>query len=76
MKLKSLRLANAMRAGSRQTDFLESKHYDMEFVDAVVIRILAKSKTSEEFSESYTSIFNAIWWQPLKETAAVKKGKP
>lgn len=72
MKIRALRLANAIKAGTRQADFLESKAYDMEFVDAVRIKVAPKAKP-EDFVE--TSIFNAIWWAPAKETAAPKKGK-
>lgn len=70
MKLKALRLANAIKAGSRQLDFLDSQAFEMEFVDAVRIKVTPKTKP-ELCVE--TSIFNAIWWQPLTE-ASPKKG--
>lgn len=72
MKVRALRLANAIKAGTRQADFLESKAYDIEFVDAVRIKVTPKNKPDDSVE---TSIFNAIWWAPLKETATPKKGK-
>lgn len=73
MKLRALRLANAIKAGSRQADFLEAKSYDMEFADPVRIRVSPKNKPDDAVE---TSIFNAIWWVPLAEKEpTTKRGK-
>lgn len=78
MKISYLRLANAIKAGTRTADFLASKDYDMELREGVIIKVTPKDAATRS-QVVYTTLFNVVYWFPLEEAASdapgVKGGK-
>ena len=69
MKVARLRLANAIKCGTRQADFLTSEHFDMTVENGIVIKCVDR----ERGDTTYTTLFNTIWWQPEAEQKSEAK---
>lgn len=68
MKIKTLKLANAIQVGSHSETFLEDSKYDMTILNNVVIKVVSK----RDGSSCFTSLYNTIWFTAEE---APKKGK-
>lgn len=74
MKIAKLKLANAIKCGTKTLDFLASEHYDMTLSDGILIRVASKARDG---IVCYTTLMNTVWWWPLEEkaTAAPARGR-
>ncbi len=59
MKLKHLKVANAVKAGTREEMFLTDEKFEMTLEQGVIIRIKDK-KTGRIVN---TTLMNTIWWE-------------
>lgn len=62
MKIGSLALGNAIKIGSKTTDFLSHKNYDMS-LDGITLKVADKNG----LHVCYTTLFNTKWWHPLEQ---------
>lgn len=71
MKISYVKLANAIKCGTKTADNLLEKDFDMT-LDGVVIRVTEKKSNKSVF----TSLFNAVYWTGDEaKPAETKKGK-
>lgn len=70
-KLAQVKLANAIRVGTKVENFLQEKLHDIE-LDGMMIKVWPKGNRTEHPDE--TSLMNAIYWKrsgvPMKESVA------
>jgi hypothetical protein len=66
VKLKSLKLANAVKCGTKEELFLSDRDYDMELHNAMVIKITALQVRQT----TYTTLMNTVWWMQAEEAEA------
>ena len=69
MKIRNLKLANAIKCGSKTEDFLNDTNYEITLVDSIVIKIVNRRNQAV----CYTTLMNTVWWHPVEEPAAAAK---
>ena len=66
MKLKSIKLANAIKVGDDEMGFLDWRKYDIELVGEFVIKV-RPNRVGSTASYTFTSVFNCIYWVTADE---------
>lgn len=66
--LKHVKLANAVKAGPREENFLTSVYYDLDLVDKELA--ITCKKTG---GKCKTSVYNIIYWSEESEEKAPKQ---
>lgn len=72
MKLKSLKVANAVTVSREAHNFFESSKFDMTLTQGVIVTIKAK----RDGDLKCTSLFNVIEWVPEAAASDEKPLKP
>lgn len=71
-KISRIKLAQSIRVGNKEHNYLTFKDFDMTLEDGVMVRVTEKMSGAETF----TSLFNCAYWEESKPELKVVQNEP